>query len=209
MQSVEHLVQQKIIAEESRELLKLRLKFEEYQSDFNFSNATLEHESFLDVGAGNGEFIRYVQKEKNNRHAYALDTECPSNFPFCIEGSIEKIPYADHLFDNTVARNVIHAIMLQDKNGEKTTAALRELVRVTKHGGKIHYSTHNPSVLFQKIQDLNDLTEKQKETITQHLQQSMRSEQEYLQYLGSLGHSVQELFRNNRKVVTIALRAVQ
>lgn len=209
MQSVEHLVQQRIIAEESKESLRLRLKFEEYQSDFNFPYTTLEQESFLDVGAGNGEFVSYLQKEKGNTHAYALDTECPSSTPFCVEGSIDNLPYSDHLFDNTVARNVIHAIMLQDNNGKKTTQALQELVRVTKHGGKIYYSTHNPSTLFEKIQKLNDLTKEQKEISTQHLQQGIQAEQEYLQYVASLGHSVQELFKNGRKVVTITLRAVQ
>lgn len=209
MQSVEHLVQQRIIAEDSKESLKLRLKFEEYQNDFNFPDTILEQESFLDVGAGNGEFISYLHKEKDNRNTYALDTECPSSLPFCIEGSIENLPYTDHLFDNIVARNVIHAIMLQDNNGEKTVRALQELVRVTKHGGKIYYSTHTPSTLFQKIQGLDELTKDQKETSTQHLQQGIQAEQKYLQYLASLGHSVQELFKNGRKVVTITLRAVQ
>ena len=193
MQSVEHLVQQRIIAEESKESLKLRLKFEEYQG----------------VGAGNGEFASYLQKEKGNGHAFALDLECPSSLPFCIEGSVDNLPYTDHLFDNTVARNVIHAIMLQDSNGEKTTQALQELIRVTKHGGKIYYSTHNPSTLFQKIQELNDLTKEQKEISMQHLQQGLQAEQKYLEYVTSLGHSVQELFKNGRKVVTITLRAVQ
>jgi ubiquinone/menaquinone biosynthesis C-methylase UbiE len=209
MQSIEHLVQQRIIAEESKESLKLRLKFEEYQSDFNFPNTILEQESFLDVGAGNGEFASYLQKEKGNKHAFALDTEYPSSLPFCIEGSIENLPYGDHLFDNTVARNVIHAIMLQDNNGNKTTRALQELIRVTKHGGKIYYSTHNPSTLFQKIQELHDLTEGQKEISMQHLQQGLQAEQKYLEYVSSLGHSVQELFKNGRRVVTITLRAVQ
>ncbi len=209
MQSVEHLVQQRIIAEESKESLKLRLKFEEYQNDFNFSSTSLECESFLDVGAGNGEFVSYLQKEKLNEHAYALDTECPSLLPFCIEGSIESLPYANNLFDNTVARNVIHAIMLQDNDGNKTTRALQELVRVTKHGGKIYYSTHNHSVLFQKIQKLNDLTEEQKGLSIKHLELGIKAERKYLEYLASLGHSIQELFKNSRKVVTITLRTVQ
>lgn len=209
MQSVEHLVWQAHTKENSKNALKERVRFEEYQTDFHFTDTELETCSFLDVGAGDGAFIHFLQEEKGNAHAYALDTEKPeaTTSHFSI-GSIIKIPYSDKLFDRVLSRNVIHSLMLQ-ADDSLVPKAISELTRITKEEGRVLYSIHNPSILAQRIQQSAELSPAQKERSLERLTNGIKKEMDYLEYLESLGHTVQTTFQNNRKVVSIALRAVQ
>jgi len=209
MQSVEHLVWQEQIKENSRNALRERVRFEEYQADFNFTDTELKTCSFLDVGAGDGAFIHFLQEEKGNDHVYALDTEKPATTtPHFSVGSIVKIPYGDKLFDKVLSRNVMHSLMLQ-ANDTLIPQAISELTRVTKEEGRVLYSMHNPSILTQRIMNSPELSPEQKERSLERLTAGTKKEKDYLEYLESLGHAIQTTFQNNRKVVSITLRAVQ
>lgn len=208
MQSVEHLVEQSHIARESKELLRSRLGFEQYQQDFQFTEEELRDNSFLDVGAGDGSFIHYVRNHKGNDHAYAMDTESRDNVPYYTKGDITSIPYPDQVFDKVVSRNVIHGLMLQKEKG-LLSQAIKELIRVTKNSGVVLYSVHDPEVIVQKIANSSELSDEQKKSAQLRFTENRDVESKILQELELLGHRVEILFQNNRRVVSITLRAVQ
>lgn len=212
MQSVEHLVWQTQTREEAKkshkEDLQTRIRFEEYQSDFSFSEDELSTLSFLDVGAGDGAFISYIRNNKKNEHAFALDTEKPAQNPsYFVSGNAMDIPYESHVFDRIVSRNTIHALMFQGSGLVSKT--VQELVRITKNGGKILYSMHGPEILENRITHSNELTREQKNSALKRLQTGITEEEQALEYLETLGHKITKYFRNGRKVVTIHIRAVQ
>ncbi len=213
MQSVEHLMWQARTKEEARNAaqknLKARLRFEEYQSDFSFSEDEMSRLSFLDVGAGDGAFVSYLRENRGNTHAFALDIETPTqDASFFVSGDATNIPYEPRVFDRTVSRNTLHALMFQSTN--LVSQAINELIRITKNGGKVLYSFHAPDILYKKMAVLdNVVTQEQKDLLTQKLREGLAEEAETLEYLETLGHSISQKFRNNRKIVTVTIRAVQ
>lgn len=207
MRSVEHLIEQHHLAQESKNLLRWRLIFEEYQQDFLFNELELSKDSFLDVGTGDGAFVHYLRTEKGNRHVNGIDKDAAQESDYLSSGDILNIPYADHLFDQTISRNVMHAVMLQSDGDVRK--AIQELVRVTRNGGKVSYSTHNPKIILERIRDSNELSSEQKESITKRFENNLDTESATLKELESLGHAITTIMRNKRKVVLIRLREVQ
>ena len=89
----------------------------------------------LDIGCGKGRFIDALKKCNTTIQAYGVDIseEILKSLPEGIQtkqGSILNIPYSDSTFDLCFCVEALeHAIHI--------TAAIKEMVRVTKVGGKI------------------------------------------------------------------------
>lgn len=211
MQSVEHLLGLEQIKQEQKSFLKERLKFEEYQADFDFNESELEHATILDVGTEEGNFVHYLQKVKNNPNAFGIDFNqetIPEDCPYLNIGNIQSLPYHDKLFDIVVSRNVLHGIFLSNEKTESSTQALSELIRITKDGGIVEYAIKSPDHIRNGImRDIQD--ENMKKTLIKRLQDHIQQEAKFLLYLQSLGHRVIVTFRNGRRIVKIEKRAVQ
>ena len=89
-----------------------------------------------DIGCGNGKNMLHRTKDIK---FIGVDI-CPEFLDICIskkieviQGNILNIPMSDSYFDNTICIAVIHHF----KTKEERIKAIKELIRVTKNGGKI------------------------------------------------------------------------
>ena len=107
----------------------------------------------------------------------------------CIESAdILKLPYKDHTFDKVIAANVIHLL-------EDPAAALKELERVCKKGGKIILPTY--------IQEENNGIQEEVLKITQILGMNISSPfsyQEYIDFLDKNNYKNYECIRVEGKI---------
>ncbi len=210
MRSVEHLIEQHHLAQESKTSLALKITFEQYQDDFSISEKELGEAVLLDVGAGAGEFVQYLKKTLGNDHAYGVDfnISTPSpNHPYLTHGDIQALPYGDNLFDITLSRNVLHGIFLSSP-AASTERALSELMRITKNGGQVLYAIKSPEAIKKAI--LKDIQgEETREELLKRLRIGVETEALYLQHLQTLGNMISVVFRGSRKIVKIHKRTVQ
>ena len=211
MRSVEHLIEQHHLAQESKTSLALKITFEQYQDDFSISEKELGEAVLLDVGTGTGEFVHYLKKILGNDHVYGVDfnisTPSPDH-PYLAHGDIQALPYADNLFDITLSRNVLHGIFFFIFTGASTEKALSELLRITKNGGQILYAIKSPEAIKKAI--LKDIQKKEtQEELLMRLRTGVETEALYLQHLQTLGNTISVVFRGSRKIVKIHKRTVQ
>ena len=88
-----------------------------------------------DIGCGNGKNMVY----RDDCEFYGCDFSvelvkiCKSKGLNVITGDILNIPYKNNMFDNTICIAVIHHL----SDIEKRKESIKELLRVTKKGGKI------------------------------------------------------------------------
>lgn len=120
-------------------------EFQEYDDDFRFSSEDLS-KSILDVGASSGDFVRFLREEVGNKNAFGVELH-PMWLPKDPSGMIIanglKLPFADESFEIVTARNFVSMF---DRKRMSITL-LRELLRVTKHGGKVMFTTITPEQL--------------------------------------------------------------
>jgi SAM-dependent methyltransferase len=98
--------------------------------------------NILDAGCGNGNFA-FKLAEYGYKHIYAIDLfeEIKTdNFEYQ-QGSIEKLPYSDKLFDFIYCFSVIFYL-------DKPEKAIKEFYRVTKPGAIVIISAHTKYSLF-------------------------------------------------------------
>jgi len=104
----------------------------------------------LDVGCGRAEYVRLLLKHSSNTFGIETSaqklTECYRTHPELhervIEASAEAIPFPDHCFDVVILNEVLEHVPDQD-------AALREIHRVLKPGGKLLLFCPNRVFLFE------------------------------------------------------------
>lgn len=125
----------------------------------NFYHIILEqkqdkfYENILEIGAGNGEHLKYV---KSNYTSYILlDLKFKSdvkknlrkvhpNIKF-VESSVEEMPFANAVFDRIIITCVLHHVI----NVDRTVC---EIVRVLKPGGQVNiYLPCDPGMLYRWI----------------------------------------------------------
>ena len=211
MQSVERLVEQHHLVQESKGSLASKIAFEQYQDDFSISEKELGEAVLLDVGTGTGEFVHYLKKTLGNDHAYGVDfntSALPPDYPYLAHGDIQALAYADNLFDITLSRNVLHGIFLSSPTAASTEKALSELLRITKNGGQVLYAIKSPEAIKKAI--LKDIQEKAtREELLTRLQTGIETEALYLHHLQTLGNTISVVFRGPRKIVKIQKPKVQ
>lgn len=210
MQSVEQLVQQAHIAQESRESLRFYIAFEKYQEDFSLEEHELKENVILDVGTGEGDFIHYIQKVYGNKHAYGIDFNQDAinqTYSYLATGNLQSLPYSNNLFDMTISRNVLHGIFLSGTT-DSITKAFSELMRVTKDGGILMYAIKNPDYIRAAI--IKDIPEQAlRDSLLLKLTKSIEIESQYLTHIQSLGNKISVVFRGPRRIVKIEKRALQ
>jgi SAM-dependent methyltransferase len=112
------------------------VRTQEYAVSFSFLEKCA---SILDVGCGTGTFMQLAPDR-----IQGLDFN-PENVAYCqarglkaISGDARKLPFADETFEGTHCSHV-----LQVFHSDDAVTTLRELVRVTKPGGRIVVTTLN------------------------------------------------------------------
>lgn len=111
--------------------------FFHYRDVFRYSDSDFKNKKILDVGAGNSDFARWA--EKFGAKVLNLDGKYSSGFfgineADKVTGAAQYLPFKDKAFDETITSCGI----LWIKTGMEQ--ALKEMIRVTKPGGKIRIS---------------------------------------------------------------------
>jgi ubiquinone/menaquinone biosynthesis C-methylase UbiE len=88
-----------------------------------------------DIGCGNGKnmMIRDDIKSKGCDFSEELVKICLDKGLDCVTGNVMDVPFKDNEFDHTMCVAVIHHL----PTDEERIKAIKELIRITKNGGKI------------------------------------------------------------------------
>lgn len=108
----------------------------------------------LDIGCGNGKNIEYLVKtEYLDVHGCDFSEEfikiCQNKKLDVIYGNILSLPYSDKCADNVICIAVIHHLASE----EHRIQAIKELIRITKIGGKILITVSSYEHPFYKQYD--------------------------------------------------------
>lgn len=115
-----------------------RTRFSVWNCVLKFLEHVDKSSHILDIGCGNGKNIEYlVNSDYRDVHGCDLSEEfvkiCQKKKLDVIYGNILSLPYPDKCADNVISIAVIHHLSTE----EHRIDAIRELIRITKIGGKI------------------------------------------------------------------------
>ena len=114
--------------------------FEQYCGALGLSEEDLKG-SVLDVGAGHGEFTKYLRENLGNKNAYGVEIYLPKvKAEGVVVGDGYKLPFKDESFDLVITKDFM-PMFVSDQGGYDV---LNELIRVMKPGGKIHTTITTP-----------------------------------------------------------------
>lgn len=146
------------IKDEEGEIKKTRTPeeaFNYYQRDFNIPTEDLRTKLVLDVGANDGQFIRYLRENLGNNKAVALEFQeiriAKDRPEWWIVASGLDIPFADDSFEIITAHNYLP--MFYDRG----TKAIEELVRILSKGGKLYFDGRNSEKIAEEITEAEDM----------------------------------------------------
>jgi ubiquinone/menaquinone biosynthesis C-methylase UbiE len=115
------------------------------------SRALVPSGKVLDVGCGTGRFLSAMPTAGYELHGIDVSAgmleEARKRGLDVTEGSSGDMPFADDSFDLAVTFAVLHHLI----DPELVRATLREMVRVTKPGGKAVIWDHNPNNPYWKF----------------------------------------------------------
>lgn len=126
--------------------------FHDYMKDFSLNEEDLR-KPLLDVGAGSGNFIKYVRNKFGNSNAYGVEKEkfrLGDDSDGMVVADGFDLPFADNTFEIVVSRNFLP--MFTDDIGE-SRAIINELIRVTKAGGKIIGNISTPKIEIEESKE--------------------------------------------------------
>jgi ubiquinone/menaquinone biosynthesis C-methylase UbiE len=113
-----------------------RTKYNIWQSVRNFIEALPAGSHVADIGCGNGKNMQ-LRSEDITYHGMDISEEmvniCQARGFNVVQGDILQIPFADDCVDACISIAVIHHLTTRDER----IAGIRELIRITKPGGKI------------------------------------------------------------------------
>lgn len=116
-----------------------------------FSRALVPSGKVLDVGCGTGRFLASMPTTGYELHGIDISAgmleEARGRGLDVVEGSSGDLPFADDSFDLVVTFAVLHHLI----DPELVRATLREIVRVTRPGGKAVVWDHNPNNPYWKF----------------------------------------------------------
>ena len=130
-----------------------RTRYNVWNSVEKFINDFSINSQFLEIGCGNG---KNMMLRQNN---FIGCDNCEQFLKICINKNLNvikccatKLPFNNNSFDATISVAVIHHL----SNYERRIQAIKEQVRVTKHGGKIFievWGFENNNRVINKNQD--------------------------------------------------------
>jgi tRNA (uracil-5-)-methyltransferase TRM9 len=131
-----------------------RTRFSIWKCVLDFLEHVEKDAHILDVGCGNGKNIKYlVNSGYLDVHGCDFSEEfvkiCQKKSLDVICGNILYLPYSDKCADNVICIAVIHHLSTE----EHRIAAIKELIRITKVGGKILITVSSYEHPFYKEYD--------------------------------------------------------
>lgn len=126
--------------------------FHSYMKDFSLDEEDLK-KPILDVGAGPGHFIKYLRNKLGNNNAYGVEKagfRLRSGTDGMVIADGFSLPFADNTFETVVSRNFLP--MFTD-DIEESRKIIKELIRVTKAGGKIMGNISTPKLEIEEAKD--------------------------------------------------------
>ena len=112
-------------------------RYSVWESVKNFNNTINSNSKILDAGCGNGKNMTYFKKNghtvKGIDFSDSLLKICKSKDLDVLNSDIRNLPFENDTFDNTISIAVIHHL----STNKDRIKAIKELLRVTKKGGKI------------------------------------------------------------------------
>ncbi len=137
-----------------------RMAFDEYQRMFALTPEELR-EPILDVGAGEGGFIKYVRQTLGNRNAYGVEiapseTSMAERDSGLIVSDGRRLPFPDHAFGIVIAKEYVP--MFLDR--ADPMAPVHELLRVTRPGGTVLFHWMPRESITSGYEDASALTKK-------------------------------------------------
>jgi SAM-dependent methyltransferase len=122
--------------------------FDRYVELFGLTNEDLA-KPLLDVGAGSGRFVRFLRDKLGNSHAYGVE-KYAGKIVKDNEGMVVadgfRLPFANDTFELVLSKNYLPIFL---DNEDELHEAIRELLRVTKVGGKIVFDMALPDIVTE------------------------------------------------------------
>ncbi len=209
----EELVGTGISLEEAKILLKkdeLRRTLRVYEKDFHLTEEELK-KPLLEVGAANGDFIKYIRETFGNTNAWGVDIQ-ESKASKYSEGMVVAngivLPFEDGVFDIVIAKDYMSMFYANTrKGGDDPTIPLKEMLRVASIGGKVTFNTRTPEKEIEIADEYKSIIEeKYTEQDEKHNKERYDNAILFFNHLSELenkGHKVTVEDRNGRTIVSI------
>jgi ubiquinone/menaquinone biosynthesis C-methylase UbiE len=112
--------------------------------------------SILDVGTGEGSFVKYLREVVGNKNAYGVESsefvvEQGTDGIFVADGL--ELPFDDNTFELVTAKHYLPIFLALGE--EKNKRAIDELLRVLNLGGKLVADIFTPENEMEKFRVLN------------------------------------------------------
>jgi len=176
--------------------------FSEYMKDFSLTDEDLQ-KSILDVGAGDGSFIRYVRNKLRNKHAFGVEKNTKKEnveSDGMVFANGFEMPFADNTFEVVVSRNFLP--MFTHDIGANIVL-YHELIRVLKPGGKLIGNISTPeSEIEESNQEIYRDDLKFKDFFNKRYKGAVELEN-HLKGLKMLGYSVEYRKSGDKDIIVI------
>lgn len=132
-------------------------RFCRWNSVRNFLDTLNNYSLIADVGCGNGKNMKY--KSENKEYIYIGNDTCKNilnliknnNFNTLLANGL-SLPYRDHCFDATISIAVLHHIY----NNNDRILFIKELIRITKKNGKIHFTVWSNDIRKKNMEHIQN-----------------------------------------------------
>lgn len=131
----------------------LERSFKYYLKDLPLTEEELQ-KPLLDVGTGRGEFVKYLREIIGNREAVGVDyqsSKIDRTYKGLIVADGMNLPFKEKSFDTVTAHNYLPMFV---SNPIKMQAAIEELLRVVKKGGRVMGDIHTPESIISVNDEL-------------------------------------------------------
>lgn len=166
---------------------KWRDQFRSYKEYFQLSNEDLQ-KPLLDVGAGDTAFVQYLRNVLGNKQAYGVEIrhdQLGEEKEGVIIANGFRLPFNDDTFEVVTTK---HYLPMFVDHKEAMEAAVSELVRVTKPGGKIIGDISTPEKELAKRDGEPD---EQKKKWLNNRYEGSKKFQLFLENLKNAGHLIE------------------
>jgi len=183
---------------------ELKEAFEYYLADLPLTPDDLQ-KPLLDVGAGEGKFVQYVREVLGNSEAIGVEAQehkISGKEGLIVSDGLE-LPFPDESFDVVIAHNYLPMFVAEPAQME---AAIRELIRVAKKGGKVMGDISTPeSVTRSDEETKNALGAEYSERDRQLHERRLKGAESLRSFLDTLkqDHEVQSLKPHAHTVIIV------
>ncbi|KKW44050.1 hypothetical protein A3C94_02400 [Candidatus Kaiserbacteria bacterium RIFCSPHIGHO2_02_FULL_55_17] len=128
--------------------------FRAYMEYFSLTKEDLQ-KPLLDIGSGNGDFIKYVRAVLGNRRAYGIEKQ-PAKINLLQDGMVAgdglSLPFGDETFEIVIAKNCFPIFAVDN---DKVKKVISEALRVLKSGGKMVGNISTPEAEMRTQNESN------------------------------------------------------